>query len=91
MFGHHQALVLGDDLAVIGALTGTGSTGTGTSCGYGMCVAGFRGAAQPFPGEQDDAVEGEEQRGGQRFGEQCPEGVFEDDAGESDGDCTDDQ
>ena len=41
----------------------------------------------PFADEQDQAVDGEEDRGGECFGEQSAERVLERDAGESGADC----
>src|SRR5712672_2831353 len=48
-------------------------------------------AAQDFAGQQDQPVDGEEDRGGQRFGEQGAEGVFQGQSGDADRDGGDDQ
>ena len=48
-------------------------------------------SADAFTDEQDDAVDGEEDRGGERLGEQRAQGVFEREAGEPGGDGRDDE
>ncbi len=97
-----KAAMLGDDQVAVRRRRVVGHRVVGR--GHGLSVDGDRNgrdvldqagsclaaAAQPFSGEEDDAVEGEKQRGCERFREQGPEGVFQCQAGESDGDRGDD-
>ena len=58
---------------------------------FGDDLADGGAAADAFTDEQDDAVDGEEDRGGERLGEERAECVFEREAGESGWDGRDDE
>jgi hypothetical protein len=57
----------------------------------GVGGVGGGAAAQGFTGQQDQPVDGQEDRGGQRFGEQGAEGVFQGQSGDADRDGGDDE
>jgi hypothetical protein len=65
---------------------GAGPGGPGGGGGWCGLAGWGLGAAEPFPGEQDEPVDEQEHRRGGGLGEDGPEGVLEGDAGEPDRD-----